>query len=87
MTDAELKINLPYEFRDYIDEDPESYVYTSAFSSTEDFAAHLRSLYAASEIDCGVSVTPDDRIVTLSTCTYSGRDVRFVVCGKLTEIA
>ncbi len=67
--------------------DPESYVYTSAFSSTEDFAAHLRSLYAASEIDCGVSVTPDDRIVTLSTCTYSGRDVRFVVCGKLTEIA
>ena len=30
MTDAELKINLPYEFRDYIDEDPESYVYDYA---------------------------------------------------------
>ena len=30
MSDAELKINLPYEFRDYIDEDPESYVYDYA---------------------------------------------------------
>jgi type IV pilus assembly protein PilM len=27
MSDSELKINLPYEFRDYIDEDPETYVY------------------------------------------------------------
>ena len=30
MSDAELKINLPYEFRDYIDEDPESFVYDYA---------------------------------------------------------
>ena len=30
MSDAELKINLPYEFRDYIDEDPDSYVYDYA---------------------------------------------------------
>lgn len=30
MSDAELKINLPYEFRDYIDEDPETYVYDYA---------------------------------------------------------
>ena len=66
--------------------DPESFVYATAFASAEDFAAHLRALYASSEIDCGVSVSPDDRIVTLSTCTYSGEDVRFVVCGKLSAI-
>lgn len=30
MTVAELKLNLPYEFRDYIDDDPSSYVYDYA---------------------------------------------------------
>lgn len=30
MSDAELKLNLPYEFRDYIDEDPGNYVYDYA---------------------------------------------------------
>ena len=66
--------------------DPESFVYRSAFASDEDYAAFLRALLNASEINCGVEPTTDDRIVTLSTCTYSGEDVRFVVCGKLSEI-
>ena len=66
--------------------DPTSYVYQASFSSTEEFATHLRALTAASEVSCQAAVTPDDRIVTLSTCTYSGADMRFVVCGKLTEI-
>lgn len=30
MTDAELRLNLPYEFRDYIDEDPSAYSYDYA---------------------------------------------------------
>ena len=30
MSDSELKINLPYEFRDYIDEDPGTYLYDYA---------------------------------------------------------
>ena len=66
--------------------DPESFVYTTAFASDEDYAAFLRSLSSASEIRCGTEVSVDDRIVTLSTCTYTGADLRFVVCGKLTEI-
>ncbi len=66
--------------------DPVSYVYQTVFASTTDFDAHLRSLLAASEVSCQATVSPDDRIVTLSTCTYTGDDVRFVVCGKLTEI-
>ncbi|MBR0207918.1 MAG: class B sortase [Oscillospiraceae bacterium] len=66
--------------------DPVSYVYRAAFASNDDFAAHLRSLLADSEVSCQTAVAPEDRIVTLSTCTYTGEDVRFVVCGKLTEI-
>ena len=66
--------------------DPESFVYATAFSSDEEYSAFLRRLIASSEISCPVGVGTDDRIVTLSTCTYSGEDLRFVLCGKLTEI-
>ena len=66
--------------------DPESFVYKSSFSGDEDFADFLRSLLACSEIDCDIEPDAGDRIVTLSTCTYSGDDVRFVLCGVLTEI-
>ena len=66
--------------------DPLSFVYQTFFASNEDYDAHLRALLTSSEVDCGVSVSSDDRIVTLSTCTYTGDDLRFVVCGKLTEI-
>ena len=66
--------------------DPESFVYRSSFSGDEDFADFLRSLLACSEIDCGLEPGAEERIVTLSTCTYSGDDVRFVLCGVLTEI-
>ena len=66
--------------------DPESFVYRTAFASDEDYAAFLCALLGSSEVDCGVEPTTDDRIVTLSTCTYTGEDVRFVVCGRLSEI-
>ena len=66
--------------------DPESFVYTTVFSSDEDYALFLSALKAFSEIDCGVPVGIEDRVVTLSTCTYSGEDVRFVLCAKLVEI-
>jgi sortase B len=66
--------------------DPESFVYETAFASDEDYAAFLDALLAHSEIDCGTAVNTGERIVTLSTCTYTGEDVRFVVCGKLTPI-
>ncbi len=66
--------------------DPQSFVYSTAFSSDEDYASFLRSLLDCSEIDCRIEPSPESRIVTVSTCTDSGEDVRFVVCGTLTEI-
>ncbi len=50
MTDAELKLNLPYEFRDYIDEDPGNYVYDYAVDemvSDEEGKPERLELYAA----------------------------------------
>lgn len=50
MTDAELKLNLPYEFRDYIDEDPGTYVYDYAVDEVplkENGEPERLELYAA----------------------------------------
>ena len=50
MSDAELKLNLPYEFRDYIDEDPGNYVYDYAVDEIplkEDGEPERLELYAA----------------------------------------
>lgn len=66
--------------------DPEGFVYTASFASEEDYAAFLRALSASSEISCSAEADVSDRIVTLSTCAYTGEDVRFVLCAKLCEI-
>ncbi|MBO7674980.1 MAG: pilus assembly protein PilM [Atopobiaceae bacterium] len=50
MTDSELTLNLPYEFRDYIDEDPGMYVYDYAVDEAplkEDGTPERLELYAA----------------------------------------
>lgn len=50
MTDSELKLNLPYEFRDFIDEDPGSYVYDYAVDEVplkDDGTPERLELYAA----------------------------------------
>ncbi len=66
--------------------DPESFVYTSAFAVDSDFTAFLNTVRYYSDFSSDVEVDASDRIVTLSTCTYSGDDVRFVLFGKLVEI-
>lgn len=66
--------------------DPESFVYSTDFASGDAQRDFLNRLLAASEIRCSCPLNAADRVVTLSTCTYSGEDVRFVLCCKITEI-
>ena len=46
------------------------------------FAAWLESVQGRSLVQTGVSLEPDDQVLTLSTCVNNGRD-RFLVMGKL----
>ena len=39
-----------------------------------------------SDFQADVEVTPDDHIITLSTCSYEWYDARYVVLGKLVPI-
>jgi hypothetical protein len=52
------------------------------FSTDAEFSAWLTQAAARSVVETGVSPGTDDRVLTLSTCTSSGRD-RFVVMGRL----
>jgi len=59
-------------------------VYTMHFESEELFAEYLEEMVAQSVITATVPQA-DDSIITLSTCTPTGRDIRLVVQAKLVE--
>ena len=64
----------------------DSKLYRIRFSGKVDREAYLDKILAISEVDTGISVSPEDRIVMLSTCTYEYDDARLVVYGKLSKI-
>ncbi|MEE0929216.1 MAG: competence/damage-inducible protein A [Acutalibacteraceae bacterium] len=66
-------------------EDDNGYLYNftkSDFASDEEFNAWINEAKERSLIDTGITVTPDDNIITLSTCCYDFDNARFVVMAK-----
>ena len=53
------------------------------FQDDVDYLSYIISLKEKSTFDSPVEVTPDDRIVTLSTCIYDFDNARYVLFGKL----
>ena len=53
------------------------------FSTDERFSKFVDELKLRSVIDTGISVQPDDKLLTLVTCTYDFNDARFVVVGRM----
>lgn len=64
----------------------DSDLYRFSFSSDSEKQSYLDQVLSKSEVDMGVSVSPDDRVVMLSTCTYEYDDARLVVYGKLAKV-
>ena len=64
----------------------DSSVYTFFFNSDAEYGAFLEKMKGFSDFDSDVEVGPEDRIITLSTCTYEYDDARFVLMGKLVPI-
>jgi sortase B len=56
------------------------------FTSDEDFLAWLSRSWERSTFAADVPLTAEDRIVTLSTCTYDFKDARYVLLGKLVPV-
>ncbi len=63
----------------------DSDLYRSSFRSDVEKENYLQQILAKNETEMGVSVSSEDHIVMLSTCTYEYDDARLVVYGKLVE--
>ena len=66
--------------------DTEESAWTLDFSGEESYLAWLEEVRGKSDFSCGVSPTAEDRVVTLSTCSYEFENARFVLHGILREI-
>lgn len=66
--------------------EPTSFAYQNNFDEIEQFMAYIEHIKELSTFQSDVKVTEEDKVVTLSTCTYEINDGRYVVVGKLTRI-
>ncbi len=58
--------------------------YRIEFYDDDDFAEYIEMVCKKSNFRHGISITPQDKIVTLSTCTYDYEDARYVLHCKIT---
>ena len=64
----------------------DSDAYTVFFKDSAAYAKFLETLDSRSNFNSDVELTENDRIVTLSTCTYEYEAARYVLHGKLVPI-
>ena len=65
---------------------PDSRVYTLSYENEIEFEQWCVLMKSFSDFKCDLELSSQDRIVTLSTCTYDYDDARYVVMGKLVPI-
>lgn len=64
-----------------------SEVYTPQFKTLEDFSEYINGRIAASTFSSNVEVTKEDKVITLSTCSYEFNNARYAIFGKLTTLS
>ena len=56
------------------------------FNDKDDFEEYINTVSSKSLTNSNIDVTSNDKIITLSTCSYEGSDTRTIVHGKLIEV-
>ncbi len=69
-----------YQIFAYADVPEDSFVYAVPFGADDTFQTFINDIIRQSYKDTGITVTKDDKIITLSTCSAESR--RFVVHAK-----
>ena len=64
----------------------DSRVYTFDFESRTEFEEWVNLMRGYSDFSSDVEIGLDDRIVTLSTCTYDYDNARYVLMAKLVPL-
>lgn len=68
-----------YQIFAYEDVSEDSFIYAVPYGPTEDFAEFIDQIYEISYRQTGAVATKDDKIITLSTCSTTSGEGRFVV--------
>ena len=66
--------------------DADSDTYTIGFPDDASCQRWLDRMAAQSDFQTNVQLSPEDHVITLSTCSYEYYDARYVVLGKLVPI-
>ena len=72
-------------FAGYVTDGGDAYVQVN-FSDDEEFINYVNAKIDRSTFRSDIQITPEDQIVTLSTCSYHANDGRFALFCKSTEI-
>ncbi len=67
----------------FLHQPSDSKLYTNNISDKAECADYLNMLQGLSEYVTSVEVTPEDRIVELSTCAFEYQEARYVVVAKM----
>lgn len=57
-----------------------------SFESDDEFAGYIADLKNRSTFTSNVDIKKEDKIITLSTCTYDFQNARYMVIGKLVKV-
>ena len=72
-------------FAGYVTDGSDAYVQVD-FVDDEEFINYVNAKIDRSTFRSDIQITPEDQIVTLSTCSYHANDGRFALFCKSTEI-
>lgn len=61
---------------------PEDQFFEYEFADEQQYHAYLDKITKKSRYDTGITVTPDDQLLTLVTCTYEVTDARLIIHAK-----
>ena len=80
-----LKYNTMWQIFSIYTKEAESYYITTDFNDNNEYAKFLSEMNNRSIYNFGVSLSTDDKILTLSTC-YNDNGIRLVIHAKLVKI-
>ena len=64
----------------------DSDTYAISFADDNEFLAYVEKMRSQSDFETDVEITPNDKLITLTTCTYEFENARYVIQGKLVKI-
>lgn len=67
----------------FLNQPSNSRIYIANIYDREERADYINMIMENSEYVTGVRVTPDDRLVTMSTCAYEYKNARYIVVCKM----